>query len=84
MKKSPIKRISPEQRKELRLRAKLKKELLEEQIEEKGYTWCVACGQTKSVAEIQLGHIIKVQVGGTSRENCKLWCQGCHIKISGH
>ena len=66
-----------------RLRFELKMVLLKEQIEEKGYNWCVACGKTEKWLE--LAHIIALSRGGeTTRENCRLWCQVCHTKISKH
>ncbi len=79
--RSPIRKVSPEQKVELALRRKLKKELLEEQE----YPHCMTCGGQGFPLGLSLSHIIpvgrgKARGGVTSRENCLIECIPCHQK----
>jgi len=79
MKRTRINPISLKQRKELKLRSKLKKEL----IEEHG-AYCQTCGGTGDFRGISLSHIIPLSRGGkTSKENCILEDYSCHSKRHG-
>ena len=69
-------------RKELALRVKIKKELLEEQVAERGYTYCQTCNNLNlDFRGLSLSHIIALSRGGkTTRENCLIECYPCHEK----
>ncbi len=67
--------------KELALRRKLKKELLEEQE----YPHCVTCAGTGFPLGLTLSHIIALSRGGkTSKTNCLIECITCHQKYEKH
>ena len=72
MKRTRINPVSPKQKIELALRAKLKQEL----IEEFGYR-CMTCGKVPYL--LDLSHIVRLGRGGkTTKENCILECRACH------
>ena len=77
-KRHPTKiRLTPEYRKELALRSRLKKEL----IAEMEFPHCQACGGNGDIWGLSLAHIIPLSRGGeTSRENCLIECYPCHEK----
>ena len=80
MKRSPINKVSSKQMKELALRSRLKKEL----IEESGYL-CMTCGSNGFPLGLSLSHIIPISRGGlTNRENCLIECIPCHDKYEKH
>ena len=71
-----MKRVSPKQSAELRLRRKLKRELMIETEEH-----CQTCHSTGDWRGLSLSHIIPLSRGGkTTRENCPLECYPCHEK----
>ncbi len=79
LKRTPLKKVSSKQAKELALRSKLKKDLLEEQIAEHGYTFCMTCKTRGDFRGLSLSHIIALSRGGkTTRENCLIECYPCH------
>lgn len=73
-------RVSKKQQRELRLRAKIKREL----IEEHGYH-CMTCNdENTDWRGISLSHIIALSRGGkTDKSNCILECYFCHSKRHG-
>ena len=84
MKKTPLRRVSSKQKKELVLRSKLKKELLEEQIAEHGYTFCMTCKTRGDWRGLSLSHIIPLSRGGkTERGNVIIECYPCHSSRHG-
>ncbi len=77
LKRSPIRKVSKEQTKELALRIKLKKEL----IAEMEYPHCQTCLGNGDIRGLSLSHIIPLSRGGkTTRENCLIECYPCHEK----
>jgi len=79
--KKKINLLSPKLRKELALRSKLKKELLEE-----GDNKCASCGnRDKDWRGLSLSHIVALSRGGkTTRENCEILCYPCHNLYEKH
>lgn len=76
MKKSWIKKVSEKQKIELKLRAELKAQLIEESEGK-----CMSCGKypTEFPWVLDLSHIIALGRGGkTTRENCLVECRQCH------
>jgi len=74
MKKSRIKPISDKQKIELALRAKIKRELIEEFRNK-----CMICGNPPDWRGIQLCHKKALSQGGlTTKANCYLGCGSCH------
>jgi len=71
--KAPLRKVSDRQRKELALRSKLKKELIEE------HGVCMACGSKGDFRGLSLHHKIKLSHGGKTEEsNLLLLCGKCH------
>ncbi len=67
-------------RKELAIRSKLKKDL----IEESGGL-CMTCGTTGDFRGLSLSHITALSRGGkTERGNCEILCYPCHEKYEKH
>lgn len=80
-----MKQVSKKQARELAKRRKVKRELIEEQLEEVGYTFCVKCGGQPDFRGIQLCHEISLSQGGkTNKKNCYLGCGHCHLTIDHH
>ncbi len=81
-KRSPLKQVSKKQAKELALRTKLKKELLEEQVAEHGYQFCMTCNNLNlDWRGLSLSHKVPLSRGGkTDRENCIIECYPDHDK----
>ncbi|KKM80061.1 hypothetical protein LCGC14_1343630 [marine sediment metagenome] len=76
LKRSPIRKVSSKQAKELALRAKLKREY----INETGGL-CMTCGSTGDIRGLSLSHIIPLSRGGkTTRENTLLECYPDHTR----
>ena len=76
MRRTRIKPISDKQKIELALRAKIKRELIEEFGNK-----CMTCGSTGDWRGISLSHIVPLSRGGkTSKNNCLLECYPCHEK----
>ena len=75
-----------ERRKELALRAKLKKELIAEgPHDEAGNPLCYHCKKRPDFRGLQLVHKKRLSQGGlTSRGNCEIWCAPCHFGEDGH
>ena len=72
MKKTPLRRVSEKQKKELALRKQIKAEL----IEENG-ALCMTCGTHQYY--LDLSHILALSKGGkTERGNVILECRRCH------
>ena len=72
--------ISPRYRAELAERKRLKNQLLDEQLEEFGYNFCMTCG--RSGLWLSLSHVIPVSRGGeTSKDNCILEDIFCHQRF---
>ena len=77
----PINRISTKQKTELALRTKLKKDLMDEQVEERGYNFCQTCDTNGDFRGLSLSHVIALSRGGkTNRDNCIIECYPCHEK----
>lgn len=78
MKRTRIKPISDKQKIELALRAKIKRELIEEFGNK-----CMTCGDKyRDWRGISLSHIIPLSRGGkTSKKNCLIECYVCHEKF---
>jgi len=73
MKRTPLRKVSNKQRKELALRAKVKSELLD-----KGHV-CHDCG--RSTNYLDLHHVNFLSRGGKTEEgNVILLCRECHMK----
>ncbi len=73
-----INKISKKQRAEIKLRSKIKAELM---IECEGL--CMDCGKwpdyKDGIGLLHLVHIIPLSQGGkTTRENCTILCRTCH------
>ncbi|KKN60084.1 hypothetical protein LCGC14_0535530 [marine sediment metagenome] len=82
MKWNGLKRVSNKQKKEVALRSKLKKELLEEQIAEHGFTFCMTCGGPGDWRGLSLSHIIPLSRGGkTERGNVIIECYPDHQRF---
>ncbi len=81
MKRAEIIRISKKHRAELRLRRKLKAELVLEYGEH-----CMTCGdKNRDWRGISLSHIIPLGRGGkTTKENCLLECYPDHNRYEKH
>ena len=76
----PLNKVSKKQAKELALRSKLKKELLEEQLQDKGFVYCVTCNNLHlDFRGLSLSHIVALSRGGkTERGNLEILCGKCH------
>ena len=82
MKKTPLNRVSSKQSKELALRSKLKKQMMDEQVEERGYSYCMTCDTTGDWRGLSLSHIIALSRGGkTERGNLLIECYPCHSRF---
>lgn len=75
MKRTPLKKVSNKQARELRLRSNLKAGLVDEFGEH-----CMTCNdQNRDWRGISLSHVIPLSRGGkTNRDNCILECYVCH------
>lgn len=83
MKRTPLRKVSSKQAARNRLLAKLRAELLAEQVEERGYNWCVLCGYCFRPDQLEMDHIEqRAFCGSDERENVRLVCtnygKGCH------
>ena len=77
MKRSPIRRVSDKQKKELALRRRLKKEYMEETN-----GLCMTCWTTGDWRGLSLSHIVPLsRLGKTTRENTLLECYPCHERF---
>lgn len=77
MKRTPLRKVSKTQSKELALRSRLKKEL----IEEMEYPHCHTCSTNGDFRGLSLSHVVALSRGGkTTRENCLIECYPCHEK----
>jgi len=75
-----MKQISDKQRVELALRARIKREFIEEFGNK-----CMVCGGTGDWRGIQLCHKIPLSRGSkTTKENCYLGCGKCHFTKDHH
>jgi len=80
MKHTAIRRVSDKQKVELALRAKIKRELIEEFGER-----CMECGKSPSWLPLELSHEISLGQGGkTTKENCRILCHKCHAEKKHH
>lgn len=71
--KTPLRKVSKKQSKELVKRRQLKKELLAENPN------CRECGKAGDFRGLDLVHKIALSQGGkTTRENCTILCRPCH------
>jgi 5-methylcytosine-specific restriction endonuclease McrA len=86
MKRTPLRRVSKKQNRELARRSRLKKELLRDGPKDgSGRNLCQHCGNPPDWRGLHLVHIISLAQGGkTTRENCELWCAPCHFGPDGH
>ena len=85
MKRTPLRQVSNKQKKELALRSKLKKELIQKQIDVIGYAHCMTCGTRGDIRGLSLSHIIPLgRLGKTTRDNTLLECFICHEKYEKH
>lgn len=77
MKRTAIPKISDKQKVELALRARIKRELIEEFGNK-----CMTCGdEYRDWRGISLSHIISLSRGGkTTKKNCLIECYICHEK----
>jgi len=79
MRKSGIKPISDKQKIELALRAKIKRELIEEYGEH-----CMKCGGLPDWRGLAIHHKIPLSKGGkTEKPNLILLCGRCHSALHG-
>jgi len=78
-KRQPTKiRLTPEYRKELALRSRLKKEL----IAEMEFPHCMVCKTTGDIRGLSLAHIVPLSRGGkTERGNVEILCYDCHLRF---
>ena len=77
MKQGRLKPISDKHKVELALRARIKRELIEEFGNK-----CMVCGSAGDWRGISLSHIIPLSRGGkTERANVELLCYPCHEKF---
>ena len=89
MKKSPIRKVSKKQAKELYLRRKLKSLLLAEgPHDEAGNPLCWHCGKRPDSKDgegrLHLSHTVSLKRGGkTEKNNLELLCRICHNKMHG-
>jgi len=80
MRRTVIRRVSDKHKIELALRAKIKRELIEEFGNK-----CMTCGSTGDWRGISLSHIIPLGRGGkTERGNVLIECYICHEKYEKH
>ena len=80
MKRTRLNPVSKKQSRELMLRSRLKKEL----IEEVG-NLCMTCGSNGGILGLSLSHKIPLSRGGqTDRNNCLIECDDCHRKYEKH
>ena len=81
MKQTPLRRVSAKQARELALRRKLKRDLLEECDH-----ICQTCGNLRLDGRgLSLSHIIALSQGGkTTRTNCLIECYPCHEQYEKH
>jgi len=79
MKPSP--KSEKKRQRELKLREKVKAELIFEQLEGSGHVYCTACRKLPDWRGIDLSHIVALSQGGkTTKENTLLLCRDCHEK----
>ena len=81
MKKSPLRKVSQKQARELKKRSELKRELIEKYGEH-----CMTCqDKNRDFRGISLSHIVALgQLGKTTQGNCLLECYICHEKYEKH
>ena len=86
MKKSPIRKVSKKQAKELYLRRKLRSLLLVEgPHDEVGNPLCWHCGKKPDFRGLEMVHLQYLSQGGkTEHGNCEIWCCPCHYGEDGH
>ena len=79
-------KVSPKQKKELALRARLKKLLLAEgPHDEAGNPLCWHCGKRPDFRGLEMVHLKYLSTGGkTTHLNCEIWCCPCHYGPDGH
>lgn len=76
---TPLRKVSPKQAARNRLLAKLKREMIAEQVKERGYNWCETCGMRCDKTVLELDHKVQRSLGGTDdRDNLQLLDWACH------
>lgn len=76
MRKTPSRQPGKKQAEELKLRRKLKAQLI---IESAGR--CQRCRSTGDFRGLDLAHIVPLSRGGqTVATNCQILCRSCHVK----
>lgn len=85
MKRTPLRRVSKRQSRELARRSRLKKDLMRDGPKDGDRNLCFHCGNLPDWRGLHLVHKISLAQGGkTTRENCELWCAPCHFGPDGH
>lgn len=84
LKQTPLKKASDKQRRELRLRAKIKQELIKQAPKDRrGIPLCSECGKPVDSdwrsPNGDLSHEVSLGRGGkTTKENGRILCRNCH------
>lgn len=90
LKQTPLRKVSDKQKAELRLRAKIKSQLIKEAPKDsRGIVLCSECGRPvdwdwRSCKGGDLSHELSLGRGGkTTKENSAIRCRHCHNKRHG-